>query len=87
MARQSFPGDNITMQETADLGDAKGKSMSLMAGIVLIAASILALVLSRARDGAALPFLRGVWIVGQLYAMTIMIVGLVGVALIIVRPF
>jgi hypothetical protein len=60
--------------------------MSVMAGIVLIAASILALVLSRPRGGVALPFLR-VWIVGQLYAMTIMIVGLVGVALIIVRPF
>jgi hypothetical protein len=60
--------------------------MSVMAGIVLIAASIIALVLSRPRGGVALPFLR-VWIVGQLYAMTIMIVGLVGVALIIVRPF
>jgi hypothetical protein len=74
------------MQETADLGDAEGKSMSVMAGIVLIAASIVALFLSRPRDGVALPFLR-VWIVGVIYAMAIMIVGLVGVALIIVRPF
>jgi hypothetical protein len=41
--------------------------MSVMAGIVLIAASIIALVLSRPRGGVALPFLR-VWIVGQLYA-------------------
>ncbi len=60
--------------------------MSVMAGIVLIAASIVALFLSRPRDGVALPFLR-VWIVGVIYAMTIMIVGLVGGALIIVRPF
>ena len=60
--------------------------MSLMAGIVLIATSILALVLSRPRDGVALPFLR-VWIVGQIYALTIMIVGIVGVALIIEQPF
>ena len=60
--------------------------MSLVAGIVLIASSILALVLSRPRDGVALPFLR-VWNVGQIYAMTIMIVGLVGVALIIEQPF
>jgi hypothetical protein len=60
--------------------------MSLMAGIVLIATSILALVLSRPRDGVALPFLR-VWIVGQIYALTIMIVGLVGVALIYEQPF
>jgi hypothetical protein len=61
--------------------------MSVVAGIVLIAASIVALVLSRPRGGVALPFLRGVWIVGQIYALTIMLVGLVGVALIIVRPF
>jgi hypothetical protein len=74
------------MQETADLGDAEGKSMSVMAGIVLTAASIVALFLSRPRDGVAVPFLR-VWIVGVIYAMAIMIVGLVGVALIIVRPF
>ena len=60
--------------------------MSLMAGLVLIATSILALVLSRPRDGVALPFLR-VWIVGQIYALTIMVVGIVGVALVIVRPF
>ena len=60
--------------------------MSLMAGIVLIAASIVALVLSRPRGGVALPFLR-VWIVGQIYAMAIMIVGLVGLALIIEQPF
>ena len=61
--------------------------MSVMAEIVLIAASIVALFLSRPRDGVSLPFLKGVWVVGVIYAMTIMIVGLVGGALIIVRPF
>ena len=65
------------------LGDAKGKSMSLAAGIVLIAASILALFLSRRVEH---PFLR-VWVVAQLYAMAIMIVGLVGLALVIEQPF
>jgi hypothetical protein len=54
--------------------------MNFTAGIALIAVAIVMLVFMRPKDGIAHPFLR-VWIVGQIYALTILILGTAGVAL------
>jgi len=58
--------------------------MNLTAGIAFIAVAIIMIVLGRPRDGVARGFLK-VWIVGQIYAMTAMILGVVGIAFIIVN--
>jgi len=58
--------------------------MNFTVGIALIAVAIAMIVLGRPSDGVAREFLK-VWIVGQIYAMTAMIVGVVGVAFIIVN--
>jgi len=61
--------------------------MNLTVGIALIAVAIVMIVLGRASDGVARGFLK-VWIVGQIYAMTAMVLGVAGVAFIVVNwPF
>jgi len=59
--------------------------MNLTFGVVLIAIAIAMIMLARPRDGVSARFLKGPWIVGQLYVMTAMISGVIGVAFIIVN--
>jgi hypothetical protein len=58
--------------------------VNFAAGVILIAVVIVMLVLGRPKDGIAHPFLR-IWIVGQIYALTVLILGVAGVAFIIVN--
>jgi hypothetical protein len=62
-------------------------AMNFTGGIILIAAGIIMLFSGRARGGEPLRIFR-VWIVGQLYVMTAMTLGVFGVAALIVNwPF
>jgi hypothetical protein len=58
--------------------------MGFTGGIILLAIAIVMIYFGRARKGEVLPILQ-VWIVGQLYTMTAMTVGVFGVAAIIVN--
>ena len=61
--------------------------MNFTGGIILLAVGIAMLFFGRARKGEQLRIFR-VWIVGQLYAMTAMTLGVFGVAALIVNwPF
>ena len=61
--------------------------MNFTGGIVLLAVAVAMLFLGRARGGEQLHIFR-VWIVGQIYVMTAMIIGVLGVAAMIAnRPF
>ena len=61
--------------------------MNFTGGIILLAAGITMLYFGRARGGEPLRIFR-VWIVGQLYVMTAMTLGVFGVAALIVNwPF
>jgi hypothetical protein len=60
--------------------------MGLSEGAILIAIAVVMIFLGRPK-GPIAPFLQ-VYIVGQLYVMTAMILGVIGVAFLIVnRPF
>ena len=56
--------------------------MGLTAGLVLFIVAIGMLLIARPADGESARFLK-VWIVGQIYAMTVMVLGVVGVTLVI----
>jgi hypothetical protein len=61
--------------------------MNLTGGIILVAVAIAMVFLGRAREGEALRIFR-VYIVGQLYVMTAMSLGVFGVAVVIINlPF
>jgi hypothetical protein len=61
--------------------------MNFTGGIILLAAGIVMLFFGRARGGEPLRIFR-VWIVGQLYVMTAMTLGVFGVSALIVNwPF
>jgi hypothetical protein len=61
--------------------------MNFTGGIILLAVGIAMLFFGRARGGEPLPIFR-VWIVGQLYIMTTMTIGIFGVSALIVNwPF
>ena len=61
--------------------------MNFSFGIILVAAAIAMFFFGRARGGQQLPIFK-VWIVGQLYIMTAMTVGVFGVADLIMNwPF
>jgi hypothetical protein len=61
--------------------------MNFTGGLILIAIGVVMLFFGRARKGEQLRIFR-VWIVGQLYAMTAMTLGVFGVAALIVNwPF
>jgi hypothetical protein len=60
--------------------------MGLSEGAILIAVAVVMIFLGRPK-GPIAPFLQ-VYIVGQLYVMTAMVLGVIGVAFLIVnRPF
>ena len=60
--------------------------MGLTEGVVLIAVAMVMIFLGRPR-GPVAPFLQ-VYIVGQLYVMSAMVMGVLGVTLLIInRPF
>jgi hypothetical protein len=62
-------------------------AMNFTGGLIFIAIGIVMLFFGRARKGEQLRIFR-VWIVGQLYAMTAMTLGVFGVAALIVNwPF
>ena len=58
--------------------------MNFTGGIILLAAGITMLYFGRARGGEQLPIFR-VWIVGQIYVMTAMTLGVFGVSALIVN--
>ena len=61
--------------------------MNFTGGIILLTAGIAMLFFGRARGGEPLRIFR-VWIVGQLYVMTAMTLGVFGVSALIVNwPF
>ena len=61
--------------------------MNFTGGIILLAVAVAMLFFGRARGGEQLDIFR-VWIVGQIYIMTAMIIGVLGVAAMIAnRPF
>jgi hypothetical protein len=60
--------------------------MGLSEGAILIAVAVVMIFLGRPK-GPIAPFLQ-VYIVGQLYVMTAMVLGVIGVAFLIInRPF
>ena len=62
--------------------------MNLTFGVVLIAVAVAMLILARPTDGVSARFLKGPWIVGQVYVMIAMISGVIGVSAITVNwPF
>ena len=61
--------------------------MNFSLGVILLATAIVMIFFGRARGGQMLPIFK-VWIVGQLYIMTAMTLGVFGIAdLIINWPF
>jgi hypothetical protein len=58
--------------------------MNFIGGVILVAVGVVMIFFGRARGGEQLPIFR-VWIVGQLYLMTAMTLGVFGVAAIIVN--
>jgi hypothetical protein len=61
--------------------------MNFTGGVILVALGVVMIFFGRARGSEPLRIFR-VWIVGQLYAMTAMVLGVFGVAAIIVNwPF
>jgi hypothetical protein len=59
--------------------------MNFTGGIVLLGASIVMIFFGRARAGEERAIFRRYWIVGQLYALITMMVGLAGVGAIILN--
>jgi hypothetical protein len=63
-----------------------GETMGLSEGVVLIVVAVIMIFLGRPK-GPVAPFLQ-VYIVGQLWVMSAMVMGVIGVAFLIVnRPF
>jgi len=61
--------------------------MNFTGGIILLAIGVVMIFFGKARGGEPLPIFR-VFVVGQLYAMTAMTLGVFGIAAIIVNwPF
>ena len=72
---------------SAPFGGLAGYEMNFTGGIILCAVAIAMLFFGRARGGEPLRIFR-VWIVGQLYVMTTMSVGVFGTAVVIINlPF
>jgi hypothetical protein len=64
-----------------------GYEMNFTGGVFLLAVAVAMLFFGRAREGESLRIFR-VWIVGQLYVMTAMSVGVFGTAVVIINwPF
>jgi hypothetical protein len=62
--------------------------MNVTGGMFLIAITIAMILLARPKDGVSARFLKGPWIVGQVYLMIAMISGVIGVSALIVNwPF
>ena len=59
--------------------------MNFIGGIVMLVAALAMIFFGRARRGEVLPILGHPWIVGQLYVMAAMTIGVFGVAAIIVN--
>ncbi|MGB8577357.1 MAG: hypothetical protein WCD56_12405 [Pseudolabrys sp.] len=61
--------------------------MGFTGGIILLAIALAMIFFGKARKGKVLPIFR-VWIVGQAFVMSAMVIGVFGVAAIIVNwPF
>lgn len=61
--------------------------MNFTGGLAFIAVAIAMVLLARPADGESAPFLK-VWIVGQIYALTVMVSAVMGVTMVIIsRPF
>jgi hypothetical protein len=58
--------------------------MNFIGGVIMVAVGVVMIFFGRARGGEQLPIFR-VWIVGQLYVMTAMTLGVFGVTAIIVN--
>ena len=58
--------------------------MGFTGGIILLAIALAMIFFGKARKGKALPIFR-VWIVGQAFVMSAMVIGVFGVAAIIVN--
>jgi hypothetical protein len=56
--------------------------MPFWVGLAMIAVTVAMLVVARPADGESAKFLK-VWFVGQLYALTAMVIAVVGVTLVI----
>jgi hypothetical protein len=54
-------------------------------GFILIAIAAAMFVVAKPKDGESARFLKGQWIVGQLYVMTTMICSVLGISAIIVN--
>jgi hypothetical protein len=52
-------------------------------GFILIAVAVAMIVVARPKNGESAHFLKGPWIVGQLYVMTTMICSVLGITAII----
>jgi len=59
--------------------------MNFAGGFVLIAIAIAMIVVAKPKDGESARFLKGPWIVGQVYTMIAMICIVVGISTIIVN--
>ena len=59
--------------------------MNFTGGVVLIAFAVAMVVLARPKDGVSARFLKGPWIVGQVYTLITMICVVIGVSVIIVN--
>jgi hypothetical protein len=59
--------------------------MNFIGGVVLIAIAVAMVLLARPKDGVSARFLKGLWIVGQVYTLIIMICAVIGVSAIIVN--
>ena len=59
--------------------------MNLMGGVALIAIAIAMLLFARPKDGVSAKFLKGPWIVGQIYVMAAMLLGVLGASAIVVN--
>jgi hypothetical protein len=61
--------------------------MNFSGGLAFIAVAVAMVVLGRPANGESAPFLK-VWIVGQLYALTAMVIAVTGITIAIIsRPF
>jgi hypothetical protein len=59
--------------------------MDFAGGFIFIAIAAAMIFVARSKDDESTRFLKGPWIVGQLYVMTTMICGVLGISAIIVN--
>jgi quinol-cytochrome oxidoreductase complex cytochrome b subunit len=57
--------------------------MNTTLGAVLLVIAVMMLWLARSRDGEPIKPFRKIWVVGQLYALAVMSVGIMGIAMIL----